>query len=63
MINSEKFIADNLISTKSDMESVWKGYASSELCLSLDEAITEVTKVKQQIESFDVYGDCGNGYE
>lgn len=53
MINSDKFVVDNLTSTKSSMEAVWKGYASSELGSSLGQAIDEMSKVKEQIVSFD----------
>lgn len=53
MIDSDKFVTNNMVSITNDMSSVWKGYASSELSLSFETALNEMTTVKQQIVSFD----------
>lgn len=53
MMDSDKFVTNNMVSITNDMGTVWNGYASSELCLSFETAINEMNNVKQQIVSFD----------
>ena len=53
MVNSDKFKSNNLTWIKNNMISTWSGYASEELCTSLETAISEIEQIKTQINTFD----------
>ena len=49
MIKADKLVTDNLVSINGDMNSVWKGSASTELCSSLDSSTDDMNTAIGQI--------------